>query len=303
MRPIIETYVTQQTLWKSLIAAPLPDQFPATPIANTILDNRDCGPGDLFIALPGPHDDGHNYISDALQRGAQAILCQPHGISQVNKVSNATIIDCTSPTVHYPLSTVQCPYIYVVDDTIAALQKVAKYHRQHNSHPDLIVMGITGSVGKSSTKELVAAVLRQQARTLHNPGNLNSEQGLPLTLLNLSPADRYAVLEMGMYAQGELETLCNLAQPQIGIVTNVGISHLSRLGTIDNIAQAKAELVQRKEASPSSTGRTNGCGLWRHSQRQGLLAMVLHLKLNCGRTEFKAPAMMGSVSISIIVIQ
>jgi len=252
MRPIIQTNITQQTIWQSLTLNPLPTNIAATPIANAVLDNRDCGPGDLFVALAGPHDDGHNYIGDALQRGAEAILCQSHGVAQAQN-NGATILDLRS-TIHdsdrensaivNQKSKIKNPYAYIVDDTTAALQKIAKYHRLYNCDPALKVIGITGSVGKSSTKELVAVVLNQRGETLHNPGNLNSEQGLPFTLLNLGPQHCYAVLEMGMYARGELETLCDLAQPQVGIVTNVGISHLSRLGTVENIALAKAELVQ-----------------------------------------------------------
>jgi UDP-N-acetylmuramoyl-tripeptide--D-alanyl-D-alanine ligase len=106
------------------------------------------------------------------------------------------------------------------------------------------VIGITGSVGKSSTKELAWAVLRQRFNTLKSPGNLNNEIGLPLTLLHLDQSHERVVLEMGTYDLGEIRTLCAIAAPQVGVVTNVGPTHLERLKTVERIAQAKAELVQ-----------------------------------------------------------
>ena len=106
------------------------------------------------------------------------------------------------------------------------------------------MIGVTGSVGKTSTKELIGAVLKQRYRTLKSEGNLNSETGLPLTIFNLNETYERAVLEMGMYAPGEIATLCRIAEPEIGVVTLVAPIHLERLGTIENIAAAKAELVQ-----------------------------------------------------------
>ena len=111
------------------------------------------------------------------------------------------------------------------------------------------MVGITGSVGKTSTKELTAAVLSQRYRTLSNQGNLNSGQGLPLTLLGLGMTDEYAVLEMGMYGPGEIARLCELARPHVGVITNVGPSHLSRLGSIEAIQAAKSELPQALPAA------------------------------------------------------
>ena len=136
------------------------------------------------------------------------------------------------------------PIAYIVDDGIVALQHIGAFQRLHRSNPALKVIGITGSVGKTSTKELAAALLQQHYRTLSNRGNLNSEQGLPLTLLRLGGAEERAVLEMGMYDLGEIARLCVLARPVIGLVTMVGPVHLERLGTIERIAQAKSELVQ-----------------------------------------------------------
>jgi UDP-N-acetylmuramoyl-tripeptide--D-alanyl-D-alanine ligase len=106
------------------------------------------------------------------------------------------------------------------------------------------VVGVTGSVGKTSTKEAIAGILSRRFVVLKNEKNYNNEIGLPLTLLMLEPRHQVAVLEMGMYTQGEISELCSLALPEMGVVTNVGPTHLERLGTIDRIAEAKSELVQ-----------------------------------------------------------
>jgi UDP-N-acetylmuramoyl-tripeptide--D-alanyl-D-alanine ligase len=133
------------------------------------------------------------------------------------------------------------PVCLKVANSLRGLQRLATYWRA-KFNPR--VVGITGSVGKSTTKELTWAVLRQRFNTLKNPGNLNNEIGLPLTLLHLDAPHERVVLEMGMYDLGEISELCTIAAPQVGVVTNVGPTHLERLGTIERIAKAKAELVQ-----------------------------------------------------------
>jgi UDP-N-acetylmuramoyl-tripeptide--D-alanyl-D-alanine ligase len=119
------------------------------------------------------------------------------------------------------------------------------------------VIGITGSVGKSSTKELAASVLGSRARTLKNQGNMNNEIGLPLTLLSLNEEHKVAVLEMGFYVSGEIELLCDIAKPQIGIITNIGTVHAERAGSIEDIARGKAELVEALPASPDGLAILN----------------------------------------------
>ena len=130
---------------------------------------------------------------------------------------------------------------FVVPDSLVALQQVAAHWRAQRA---TVAVGITGSVGKTTTKEIVANVLAQRYNTLRSEGNLNNEIGLPLTLLRLTPEHERVVLEMGMYALGEITRLCELARPRIGVVTNVGPTHLERLGSIERIAQAKSELPQ-----------------------------------------------------------
>jgi UDP-N-acetylmuramoyl-tripeptide--D-alanyl-D-alanine ligase len=129
-----------------------------------------------------------------------------------------------------------------VPDALAALQALASQRRA--ARPQLKVAGVTGSVGKTTTKELTAAVLASRHALLKNEGNLNSETGLPMVMLELTTKHRRAVLEMGMWARGEIALLCGIAMPDVGVVTNVGPSHMERLGSIEAIAAAKAELVE-----------------------------------------------------------
>lgn len=178
-------------------------------------------PGQLFVAIRGEVHDAHRFIPQALSNGATALLVAD---------------DWATAQPPLPVPVLRVP------DTVVALQQCARYWR--NRRPDLIVVGVTGSVGKTSTKEAVAGVLGRCYRTHKNIGNLNTEIGLPLTLLALQPSDQAMVLEIGgAYAMGEVALLAGIAQPQIGIVTNVGPTHLQRMGTIEAIAMTKRELV------------------------------------------------------------
>ena len=146
------------------------------------------------------------------------------------------------------------PFCLRVENTLAALQQIARFWRRKL---DLRVIGITGSVGKSTTKELIAEVLSQRYRTLKNPGNLNNEIGLPLTLLRLGPGYQRAVLEMGFYVPGEIALLCDIALPQVGVVTNIGTVHAERAGSQEAIARGKAELVQALPPAPQGVAILN----------------------------------------------
>lgn len=246
--PTVETKITVHTLWQALSGQLPPPALPALPIPHATLDSRSVGPGDLFVPQRGQHADGHQFIAAALQNGALAILCEDHGRTDAVE-HGAALIDCTSgrwtTTVALPEAyTPSLPLAFVVDDATKGLQDVGGFQRMHRTRPDLHTIGITGSIGKTSTKELVAAVMRRRYRTLYSQGNLNSEQGLPLTLLGLDFEHECAVLEMGMYSLGEIENLCRLGRPRVGIVTNVGPVHMERLGSIENIAIAKSELVR-----------------------------------------------------------
>ncbi len=247
-RPKVETAITQHTLWQALTGTPPPQTLAPRPVSCAVLDSRDVEAGSLFIAFSGARTDGHNFIRQALAGGADAIICEERGLEQLH-ATGALLVDCrrgreegdkAKDEIGQPGRAVA----YIVPDANAALQAAGLFQRLHRTRPDLRVVGVTGSVGKTSTKELTASVLAQRFRTHHNTGNLNSEQGLPLALLGLHTGHERTVLEMGMYDLGEIRLLCSLARPHIGLVTNVGPTHLERLGTIDRIVQAKTELVE-----------------------------------------------------------
>jgi UDP-N-acetylmuramoyl-tripeptide--D-alanyl-D-alanine ligase len=208
--------------------------FGNTPIVRVVVDSREAVPGALFVALPGARVDGHDFVADAFARGAVAALVHRDLSGTYKTVDTATVpleqADLPEP-----------PLCIRVADSLAGLQQLAACWR---ARFDIRVIAITGSVGKSTTKELAWSVLSKRYRTLRSQGNLNNEIGLPLTLLGLDASHECVVLEMGMYDIGEITQLCAIARPQVGVVTNVGPTHLERLGTIERIATAKAELVQ-----------------------------------------------------------
>ena len=211
-------------------------------ITEAVVDSRLAESGCLFVALPGEHHDGHDFVGQAFENGARLALVQNDVAGRFPLLDLRGASDM--PASRRSRSSALC---LRVDDSLAALQQIARFWRRKL---DLKVIGITGSVGKSTTKELVAEVLSQRYRTLKNQGNLNNEIGLPLTLLSLSEDHERAVLEMGFYVPGEIAFLCDLALPQIGVITNIGTVHAERAGSQENIARGKSELVQALPPAP-----------------------------------------------------
>lgn len=210
-----------------------------TVITEGVIDSRLAIPGSLFVALPGERTDGHQYVAPAFQNGASLALVQQDMPEEMPVVDLRGIRKRV--LLENSLAEVEGPFCLRVDDSLKALQQIASFWRQKMK---VDVIGITGSVGKSTTKELVAEVLSRRYSTLKNQGNFNNEIGLPLTLLSLSPGHQIAVLEMGFYVPGEIGFLCQVARPKIGVITNIGTVHAERAGTQEIIAQGKAELVQ-----------------------------------------------------------
>jgi len=227
-------------IWQGIIGAArqTPAALADQPISAVVVDSRAAQPGALFVALRGEKTDGHLYLADAFGRGAIAALAEPRAL---DLGLNATFVMPDGAVRAAPAQTAAAPYVFIVPDSLGGLQKLATAWRERMP---AVAIGITGSVGKTTTKEIVANVLEQRYTTQRNEGNLNNEIGLPLTLLKLTPQVERIVLEMGMYDLGEIASLCRLAKPRIGIITNVGPTHLERLGSIERIAQAKSELVQ-----------------------------------------------------------
>jgi UDP-N-acetylmuramoyl-tripeptide--D-alanyl-D-alanine ligase len=222
-------------------------------VSGAIIDSRQSKPGSLFIALPGEHVDGHDYIHDAFNRGAHFAFIDrdlPDGAPVLDLRTNIDFDDN---------SDVDPPLALRVEDSLQALQAIARYWRARH---ELRVIGITGSVGKSTTKEITASVLEQRYKTLKNPGNLNNEIGLPLTLLNLTKDHQCAVLEMGFYVPGEIKFLCDIAKPQVGVITNIGTVHAERAGSQEAIAKGKAELVEALPAGSDGVAILNYDDPW-----------------------------------------
>jgi UDP-N-acetylmuramoyl-tripeptide--D-alanyl-D-alanine ligase len=187
-------------------------------IAGVSTDTRSIQSGNLFIPLIGDNFDGHDYASNAYKSGAAAVLWQ---------------FDHPNPPEDMPIIQVQ--------DTLLALQQLAKAYRQELP---VRVIGITGSNGKTTTKDLVASVLSTTYRVHKTKGNLNNHIGLPLTLLQLDESTEIAVIEMGMSNRGEIALLSELAEPEAAIITMIGESHLLQLGSRKEIARAKAEILE-----------------------------------------------------------
>lgn len=191
-------------------------------IRGAAVDSRRVVPGQLFVALPGERTDGHEYLAEAAANGAAAVVVtRDVPASEFADLGDASVIR--------------------VADGMAALHSLAAAWRDRF---DLPVVGVTGSVAKSSTKEAIATVLASSRQVLRSGGNENNEIGLPLTVLRLSPWHEVAVFEMGMYVAGEIAELARIARPSIGVVTAVRPIHLSRAGSLDAIEAGKGELVE-----------------------------------------------------------
>jgi len=217
-------------------------------ITETDIDSRQIIPGAMFVALPGEHADGHDFLAEAFKRGAGIAIVQKDVSRQYPQ------IDLRFPVEIANIQIPQGPFCILANNSLRAMQTIARFWRRKL---DLRVVGITGSVGKSTTKEITAEVLSKKYRTLKNFGNLNNEIGLPLSLLRLTKGYQCAVLEMGFYVPGEIAFLCDLALPQIGIVTNVGMVHAERAGSKEEIAKGKSELAQSLPPAPEGTAILN----------------------------------------------
>lgn len=214
-------------------------------LSSVVLDSREAGRGSLFVALAGEKADGHDYIEDAFNRGAIAALVQrvPNGLGQSpdRALLFSTIDFRRGEAGSIAAWDGSLPVCLLVDDTVKALQNAAQLWRDQF---DVQVIGITGSVGKSSTKELTYTVLSQRYATFKSPGNRNSVLGLPPAIFDLREEHERAVLEMGMYTTGEITRLCEITRPAIGVVTMIGPVHLERAGSMETIVAAKRELVE-----------------------------------------------------------
>jgi UDP-N-acetylmuramoyl-tripeptide--D-alanyl-D-alanine ligase len=193
------------------------------PVHGFSIDTRTLQAGDVFIALPGTRCDGHAFIEEALRRGASGVL-----VSRAWFASAAIRPDLLAR--HFFIG---------VDDTLNGLQSLARWYRSLFNGP---LVGITGSNGKTTTKEMLASILGRRGPVLKSEGNLNNHIGLPLSLLRLDLSDRAAVVEMGISRPGEMGPLCDMANPTVGVITNIGRAHLEFLVDLKGVAMEKQVL-------------------------------------------------------------
>ena len=187
---------------------------------NFVIDSRKIEKDDVYVAIVGENNDGNKYTESALEKGAKAVIISNPKYIDINKYQDKTII--------------------IVTDTLKCLQELARYKRSLHQGK---VIAITGSVGKTSTKDMVSALLQSKYKVHKTQGNMNNHLGLPLTILSLKDED-ILVVEMGMNHFGEISTLTNIAKPNIAIITNIGTAHIGNLGSRENILKAKLEILE-----------------------------------------------------------
>jgi UDP-N-acetylmuramoyl-tripeptide--D-alanyl-D-alanine ligase len=255
------------------------------PFSDVVSDSRTLAAGQLFVALSGPKFDGNDFVAAAHAAGAAGAV--------VSAAQPATL-----------------PQI-VVRDTQAALEQAARAWRAHFGGP---LIGVAGSNGKTTAKEMTAAILAQAGETLATRGNLNNHIGVPLTLLRLTPAHRFAVIEMGANRAGEVAALVALARPSVGLITNAGAEHLEGFGSLEGVARAEGEMVAG--LSDAATAVINAddafAGLWRRSTLARVVTFGVRTRADFSasdvqatvgeagfRTQFRLNAPQGSAAIEL----
>ncbi|MDY6823686.1 MAG: UDP-N-acetylmuramoyl-tripeptide--D-alanyl-D-alanine ligase [Thermodesulfobacteriota bacterium] len=200
--------------------------------AGVFIDSRHVGDSSLFVAIKGQHHDGHAFIPDVLEKGVRGVVAEKAAVSTViDRVKHAAAV-CVA-----------------VENTVEALGDMARYQRRRINVP---VVAITGTNGKTTTKEMISLVLGRRYNVHATTGNLNNEIGVPLTLLKLNYNHETAVIELGMNAPGEIRRLTGICEPNIGVLLNVGSGHLAGVGSIDGVARAKAELLEILDADATA---------------------------------------------------
>jgi UDP-N-acetylmuramoyl-tripeptide--D-alanyl-D-alanine ligase len=255
------------------------------PFSDVVSDSRTLAAGQLFVALSGPKFDGNDFVAAAHAAGAAGAVvsaAQPAALPQI-----------------------------VVRDTQAALEQAARAWRAHFGGP---LIGVAGSNGKTTAKEMTAAILAQAGETLATRGNLNNHIGVPLTLLRLTPAHRFAVIEMGANRAGEVAALVALARPSVGLITNAGAEHLEGFGSLEGVARAEGEMVAG--LSDAATAVINAddafAGLWRRSTLARVVTFGVRTRADFSasdvqatvgeagfRTQFRLNAPQGSAAIEL----
>jgi UDP-N-acetylmuramoyl-tripeptide--D-alanyl-D-alanine ligase len=233
---------------------------PPEEVHGVSIDTRRIAPGSLFVALAGERFDGHAFLAEAAAKGAAAAV--------VNEAWGG----------ERPLP------LLAVRDTLAALGALARHHRRRFGIP---IVGVTGSNGKTTTREMIGTILRTRGLALKTEGNLNNEVGVPLTLLGLGPEHERGVVEMGMNHAGEIARLAAIAEPQVGVVTFAGPAHLEHMGTVDGVADAKAELYFALPTNGIAVANADDPRMLRRAQA-------------CGRAMITFSASRGKGDVSVL---
>lgn len=196
---------------------------PFEPVSSITIDSRKATKGSLFVALAGENGDGHDFVTQAFASGASAALISAKHVHRIKaRIEHE----------HHAL--------IVVDDPLAALQRMAARHVE--AHPDVRRVGITGSCGKTTTKEMVASILATIGKTAKTPGNFNSEIGLPISVLEIDGDTEFGVFEMGVDHVGEMDRMLDIWRPEVAVITNIGLSHVGKMGSMQVIAKEKSKL-------------------------------------------------------------
>jgi len=227
-------------------------------VSSVVIDSREVQAGSLFVAFPGERTDGHKYLEECAARGAVAALVE-QDVPQWGDMVNIRVAN-----------------------TLTALQQLAAWQRLQ--YKDLQVVGVTGSSGKTTTKELVAGVLAQKFSVFKSRGNHNNAIGLPLMIFEIEEHHQWAVLEMGMSARGEIKELCGISRPGLGVITNIGEAHMEHLGSREAIMEAKFELAQN--LTPPALMILNGDDPWQRRKVQSGLpgCQVIFYGLDAGNS-------------------
>ncbi|MEZ5360270.1 MAG: UDP-N-acetylmuramoyl-tripeptide--D-alanyl-D-alanine ligase [Candidatus Zixiibacteriota bacterium] len=184
------------------------------------IDSRTVKPGEVFFAIVGDNNDGHEYVADAFKKGASIAVVNKSGLDKIDKAS--------------------CGPLFIVEDTHEALLEIAAYIRRHI---DAAFAGITGSNGKTTTKEMLHSIAGVSHKSFRSPGNLNNLYGLPISLGMMPLETEFAVFELGISVPGEMSRLASVIKPELAVILNVGPAHLETLGSIENVVKAKFELI------------------------------------------------------------
>jgi len=244
-------------------------------ISGVSTDSRTIEPEQLFIPLVGENFDGHDFIKQALDKGAAFVLCD------INKRDRLSTFD----------------RVIFVKDTQKALMKLALYYRNLF---DIPFIAVTGSVGKTTTKNMIAKVMETKFRVLKTKGNYNNEIGLPLTLFNLDKSHQIGVVEMGMSGFGEIRRMVNIVKPQVAVITNIGISHIEKLGSKENIAKAKMEILEPLKPDDLAVLNADSEELW--ERRNGLPTRSIFFGIKRGQLRAENVKSLGEDGVAFEVI-